>query len=99
MPRALYLSQDYLKAYARAVRIMARVGLRAALCDEYPGRSGHAGGRTVRGADHLRETHLSWIEATGPEEGRRTSTRFPGFSPMASPGQCIAFLPGMPEAG
>lgn len=67
MARALYLSQAFLQAYARAVRVMASVGLRAGLYDEYAWGSGHAGGRTVRGADHLRETHLFWAEATGPE--------------------------------
>lgn len=65
MPRALYLSPEYLAAYAQAVRIMAGLGLRAGLYDDYAWTSGQAGGRTVEGADHLRETHLFWAESTG----------------------------------
>jgi hypothetical protein len=67
MPRALYLSPAYLDVYARAVRLMAGLGLRAGLYDEYAWGSGQAGGRTVMGAEHLRETHLFWAEATGSE--------------------------------
>lgn len=63
MPLDLYLSEAYLAAYARAVRIMAELGLRAGLYDDYAWTSGQAGGRTVAGADHLRETHLFWAES------------------------------------
>lgn len=63
MPLPLYLSPDYLAAYARAVRIMAGLGLKAGLYDDYAWTSGQAGGRTVEGADHLRERHLFWAES------------------------------------
>ncbi len=65
MPRELYLSPAFLDAYARAVGIMAEAGLRAGLYDDYAWTSGQAGGRSVEGADHLRERHLFWARAGG----------------------------------
>ena len=67
MPRALYLSPAYLATYARAVAIMAELGLTAGIYDDYAWTSGQAGGRSVAGADALREEHLFWAESPGPE--------------------------------
>jgi len=58
MPREIYLSDAFLDAYADAVAIMGELGLVAGLYDDYNWISGQAGGRTVEGADHLRESHL-----------------------------------------
>jgi hypothetical protein len=59
-PRADYLSADYLAAYREAVEIAAGLGLKIGIYDDYNWISGHAGGRTVEGRDHLRERHLFW---------------------------------------
>lgn len=67
MPLDLYLSPAYLAAYAQAVRIMVELGLRAGIYDDYAWTSGQAGGRSVAGADHLRETHLFWADSTEHE--------------------------------
>lgn len=60
MPRALYLSDAFLAAYREACTIMAELGLSAMIYDDYNWTSGQAGGRSVVGADHLREAHLFW---------------------------------------
>jgi hypothetical protein len=60
LPRSEYLSPDFIKAYVQATAIMAEFGLVAGLYDDYNWTSGQAGGRTVEGADHLRERHLFW---------------------------------------
>ncbi|TYC58308.1 carbohydrate-binding protein [Rhodobacterales bacterium] len=62
-----YLSPQWLCAYRTAVDIMADLGLRAGLYDDYAFTSGQAGGRTVEGADHLREIHLFWSRSTGQD--------------------------------
>ena len=49
---------------------MRRLGLGLTIYDEYGWMSGHGGGRTVRGADHLRERHLFWTSRAA--EGTRT---------------------------
>ncbi|WP_112313031.1 carbohydrate-binding protein [Pseudogemmobacter bohemicus] len=67
MPLDLYLSDDYLAAYRAAVEIMAGLGLKAGLYDDYAWTSGQAGGRVVAGADHLRERHLFWAVSDRPE--------------------------------
>lgn len=60
LPRSLYLSPAFLLAYEQAVAIMGELGLTAGLYDDYNWTSGQAGGRTVEGANHLRERHLFW---------------------------------------
>ncbi|TPW25823.1 carbohydrate-binding protein [Pararhizobium mangrovi] len=60
LQRERYLDEDFLAAYREAVSIMAELGLGAGLYDDYNWVSGHAGGRTVDGADHLRERQLFW---------------------------------------
>ena len=58
MPLSLYLSDAFLAAWREAAEIMAGLGIRAGLYDDYAWTSGQAGGRVVAGADHLRECHL-----------------------------------------
>jgi hypothetical protein len=62
-PREAYLSPAYLSAYRTAVQAAAAAGLEVGVYDDYNWISGHAGGRTVAGADHLRERHLLWSTA------------------------------------
>jgi hypothetical protein len=64
--RADYLSADYLAAYREAVEIAGGLGLKIGLYDDYNWISGHAGGRTVEGRDHLRERHLFWSSTRTP---------------------------------
>jgi hypothetical protein len=67
LPRSDYLSPDFIRAYAQATAIMADLGLVAGLYDDYNWTSGQAGGRTVEGADHLRERHLFWSTVSSGE--------------------------------
>lgn len=67
LPLEDYLSPQWLSAYRKAIDIMAELGLRAGLYDDYAFTSGQAGGRTVEGADHLRESHLFWARSTGED--------------------------------
>jgi hypothetical protein len=67
MDRELYLSGEYLRGYRHAVEAAGAAGLRVGIYDEYNWMSGHGGGRTVQGADHLRERHLFWTTATGSD--------------------------------
>ncbi|MCH4089667.1 hypothetical protein [Acetobacter sp.] len=61
MPLSDYLSPDYL-ALCRLVSDLAEeYGLAIEIYDEYGWMSGHGGGLTVQGADHLRERHLFWV--------------------------------------
>jgi len=60
MPLSDYLSPSYL-ALCRLVSALAdEHGLSIEIYDEYGWMSGHGGGLTVQGADHLRERHLFW---------------------------------------
>ena len=59
-----YLDEGYLGACRIAVEEAARRGMTVGIYDDYNWQSGQAGGRTVQGADHLRERHLFW--ASGP---------------------------------
>ncbi|MFT8807221.1 hypothetical protein [Gluconobacter sp.] len=64
MPLSDYLSQNYL-ALCRLVSDLAEEhGLSVEIYDEYGWMSGHGGGLTVQGADHLRERHLFWTSGT-----------------------------------
>jgi hypothetical protein len=64
MDREHYLSDEYLRGYRDAVEAAAAAGLRVGVYDEYNWMSGHGGGRTVQGAEHLRERLLFWSTAT-----------------------------------
>ncbi|MDX6411634.1 MAG: hypothetical protein QOE91_1150, partial [Gaiellaceae bacterium] len=66
-PLEEYLDEGFLAAYRLAVEEAARHGLEVGIYDDYNWASGHAGGRTVRDADHLRERQLFW--STSPLEG------------------------------
>ena len=64
MPLSDYLSPDYL-ALCRLVSDLAEEhGLSIEIYDEYGWMSGHGGGITVQGADHLRERHLFWTSGS-----------------------------------
>lgn len=63
LPIDEYLSPRYLAAYADAASHAQALGLGLTIYDEYGWMSGHGGGRTVQGADHLRERHLFWATA------------------------------------
>lgn len=71
LPIGEYLSPAYLAAYAGAAARAKRHSLKLTIYDEYGWMSGHGGGRTVAGADHLRERHLFWASTkagAGPTE-------------------------------
>ncbi len=59
-PRDNYLDDRYLAAYRTAVDAAQKLGMQVGVYDEYNWQSGLAGGRTVKGADHLREQHIFW---------------------------------------
>ena len=64
MPLSDYLSSNYL-ALCRLVSDLAEEhGLSIEIYDEYGWMSGHGGGLTVQGADHLRERHLFWTSGS-----------------------------------
>ncbi|MBC8129547.1 MAG: carbohydrate-binding protein, partial [Rhizobiaceae bacterium] len=69
LPIAEYLSPAYLAALRFACVEAGRVGLKVTLYDEYNWMSGHGGGRTVEGADHLRERHLFWTRGKMAGDG------------------------------
>lgn len=69
-----YLSDTYLMAYRTAVQLAKDLGLKVGIYDEYAWISGHGGGRTVAGADHLRERHLFWTTSAGNAAGAPKST-------------------------
>lgn len=60
-PLDQYLGEEYLESYRYAVMVASRLGLKVGIYDDYNWNSGHAGGRTVQGADHLREQQLFWV--------------------------------------
>jgi hypothetical protein len=62
-----YLSPAYLDAYRLSAEEARRLGLRLTIYDEYGWMSGHGGGRTVDGADQLRERHLFWTRGVAGE--------------------------------
>jgi hypothetical protein len=68
-PIADFLGADYLAACAVAVEEAARLGMTVGIYDDYNWQSGQAGGRTVRGADHLRECHVFWSTAQPGDDG------------------------------
>ncbi|MCY0898057.1 MAG: carbohydrate-binding protein [Firmicutes bacterium] len=59
-PLSQYLSDEYFDAYRLAVQEARTHGMHVGIYDEYAWQSGIAGGRTVQGADDLREQHLFW---------------------------------------
>ncbi|MCE7029989.1 carbohydrate-binding protein [Jiella avicenniae] len=69
LPLRDYLSPPFLDACRIAFVEAARIGLEAVIYDEYAWMSGHGGGRTVAGADDLRERHLFWTRADAASAG------------------------------
>ncbi|MDX3926852.1 MAG: carbohydrate-binding protein [Shinella sp.] len=67
LPLADYMSPAFVAAYRVAIGIAAELGLKAGIYDDYNWISGHAGGRTVAGREHLRERHLFWSAASQRE--------------------------------
>ena len=63
-PLELYMTEPYLHAYREAVQSAAQAGLTVGVYDEYCWISGHGGGRTVHGAEELRERHLFWATSS-----------------------------------
>lgn len=72
LPLPLYLSPDYLSAVRFASAEARRLGIGVEIYDEYQWMSGHGGGHTVAGADHLRERHLFWASASLGADGHAT---------------------------
>lgn len=60
MPLSDYLSPTYLSLCRLVSDLAEEHGLSIEIYDEYGWMSGHGGGLTVQGADHLRERHLFW---------------------------------------
>jgi hypothetical protein len=69
-----YMDSDYLSACRRAVEVAADLGMTVGIYDEYNWQSGMAGGRTVHGADDLRETHAFWAESDQSVPGKAITT-------------------------
>lgn len=73
-PIEQYMDSAYLSACRQAVEIAARLEMTVGIYDEYNWQSGMAGGRTVHGADELRERHAFWAEATHIAGGTARAT-------------------------
>jgi hypothetical protein len=69
-----YMDSAYLSACRLSVEIAAQLGMTVGIYDEYNWQSGMAGGRTVHGADELRERHVFWAEAVRSAPETTTST-------------------------
>lgn len=69
-----YLNGAYLSACRLAVETAAQLAMTVGIYDEYNWQSGMAGGRTVHGADELRERHVFWAAATHPAPGMTIAT-------------------------
>ncbi len=88
-PLGEYLSGEYLLGYRGAVEAAGKAGLEVGIYDEYNWMSGHGGGRTVEGADHLRERNLFWSSAAPGETPARatvSSIRSEWFESLGSAG-------------
>jgi hypothetical protein len=82
-----YLDADYLSMCRAAVEEAAARSMTVGLYDEYNWQSGQAGGRTVHGADHLRERHIFWSRSQ-PSRGGAVTTTVDGItSSVASLGE------------
>ncbi|MDQ0509154.1 carbohydrate-binding protein [Ancylobacter amanitiformis] len=100
LERTLYLSPPYLEACRAACAQARRLGLGITLYDEYGWMSGHGGGRTVEGGEHLRERHLFW--ATGAAEASElmvSGIRAPFFDFMGQMGRDWLYEGGVARWG
>jgi hypothetical protein len=82
-PIEQYLDMDFLAKCREAVVAAATRSMEVGIYDEYNWQSGQAGGRTVHGADHLRERHIFWsrVEAGA---GERASISITGITSSAA---------------
>ncbi|ESR27012.1 hypothetical protein [Lutibaculum baratangense] len=69
LPLSDYLSPEWIEACRIAFTEAKALGMQAVIYDEYNWMSGHGGGHTVAGADHLRERHLFWTKGRVAEAG------------------------------
>jgi hypothetical protein len=69
-----YLGPGYLSMCKVAVEEAAARSMTVGIYDEYNWQSGQAGGRTVHGADHLRERHIFWSRSAPSSAGTVTTT-------------------------
>src|ERR1700744_3320728 len=69
-----YMDSAYLAACRLSVETAAQLGMTVGIYDEYNWQSGMAGGRTVHGADELRERHAFWAKADRSTPGVATTT-------------------------
>ncbi|GGE04010.1 hypothetical protein GCM10011390_23680 [Aureimonas endophytica] len=97
LDRRAYLSDSYLAAYRRACVEAGRQGLGITIYDEYGWMSGHGGGRTVEGADHLRERHLFWTSGHPATDLTITDIRAPFFEFLGDLGRDWLYDGGMPR--
>jgi hypothetical protein len=65
-----YLGPGYLSMCKVAVEEAAARSMTVGIYDEYNWQSGQAGGRTVHGADHLRERHIFWSRSAPSSAAR-----------------------------
>ncbi|MFT8719248.1 hypothetical protein [Acetobacter sp.] len=71
MPWDDYLTPTYLARCAYVGEQAKDLGLSVEIYDEYNWMSGHGGGATVKGADHLRERHLFWCKGRSASDNGR----------------------------
>lgn len=97
LPLADYLSPQWLAAYRFACTEATQLGLQVEIYDEYNWMSGHGGGRTVAGADHLRERHLFWLTVpTGKAGATFTDIRSPWLEFLGPAGLDWCYETGRP---
>ncbi|MBB3771290.1 hypothetical protein FHS55_001889 [Angulomicrobium tetraedrale] len=102
LERTTYLSPPYLDACRAACAQARRLGIGITLYDEYGWMSGHGGGRTVEGADHLRERHLFWASGPGDAAGIELTVsgiRAPFFDFMGQMGRDWLYEDGVARWG
>lgn len=78
-----YLQPEYLAMCRTAVEEAASRHMTVGIYDDYNWQSGQAGGRTVHGADHLRERHIFWSRSV-PSHGGAVRTVVDGITSSAA---------------
>lgn len=78
-----YLEPEYLAMCRVAVEEAALRHMTVGIYDDYNWQSGQAGGRTVHGADHLRERHIFWSRSA-PTRGGTVTTIVDGIESSAA---------------
>ncbi|QDL93355.1 hypothetical protein FDP22_17140 [Paroceanicella profunda] len=87
LDRADWMSAPWREAFAHACRRARAHGLGVEIYDEYNWISGHGGGRTVAGAEHLRERLLFWCSALAGGRLAVEGIRFPFLDFLGPAGQ------------